>query len=68
LIDVLQTTDDPRAVGHYAIFYKVKASGNIRNLDKEENSDIKWFDIKNPPKIGWKNHKDVMKKLQKGEI
>lgn len=68
LIEIIQTEDDPRAPGHFGFFYKVEVEkGEVKNLDKEENQDIGWFDIKNPPKIGWKSHRRVMKRLQEGE-
>ena len=70
-LDIFQSTDDYRSPGHLAIFYLVEIkerSGMI--TDREENSDIGWFDIDSPPEIGWQSHQEVMKRLQveiKGE-
>jgi len=68
LMEIFQTEDDPRAPGHFAFFYKVTASGNKIKTDEEENKEIAWVDIKNPPKIGWKSHNYIMKLLQKGKV
>lgn len=68
LIEILQSTDDPRLPGHFTFFYKAKPVGSIKNLDRKENKSIGWFSIDNPPKIGWKGHKLIMKKLQNGKI
>lgn len=64
LLKIIQSTDDPRAPGHFIFFYEVRAEGNTKNLDKDENSDIDWFETKNPPKIGWTQHKEILKDLQ----
>lgn len=61
---VVQSGDDPRSPGHFMFFYKATVSGNKPKTDKEENQGIGWFDIKNPPKIGWKWHKYVMRLLK----
>jgi 8-oxo-dGTP diphosphatase len=63
-IDIIQSVDDPRAPGHLIFFYRVEASGELANSDTDENLEIKWFDIAHPPKIGWKAHKDIIKRLQ----
>lgn len=68
LINVLQSIDDPREPGHFAFVYKVTAEEGGEATDKEENSDIEWFEIKNPPEIGWKGHRHIMDLLQKGKI
>lgn len=47
------------------LFYKVTVTGNKLATDKEENQGIGWFDLKNPPKIGWQSHKYIMKLLRK---
>lgn len=66
LIDVNQVEGDSREPGHFVFFYEVEVSdGQLKN-DDEENQEIAWFDIKNPPKIGFKNHQKIMKFLQKG--
>jgi len=68
LFDVLQTTDDPRAPGNLTFYYKVKLEGPKEpiNGDRDENLDIRWFDLlgKIPP-IAWKDHKAIIKRLQK---
>lgn len=64
LLTVLQSEDDPRRPGHFCIFYKVTVSGSELKTDKEENQGMDWFEIKNPPKIGWKSHKYIMRLLQ----
>lgn len=68
LIKVDQVFDDTREPGHYIFFYKGSASGITKNKDLKENSKVEWKSIKNPPEIGWKKHKEMMRKLQKGEI
>jgi len=65
LLLIFQTGDDPRSPGHFCIFYKVVVSGTKLETDKDENQGIGWFDLRNPPKIGWKAHKYVIKLLQK---
>jgi len=68
-IKVAQTIDDPRSPGHLAFYYKVKVgSGDFSIEDKYENSDIGWFNIQNPPKIGWKDHKEMIKLLKLGKV
>jgi 8-oxo-dGTP diphosphatase len=64
LIDVLQCEDDPRSPGDFQFFYKTAVCGTVKNLDDDENSSIGWFDITNPPKIGWKAHQIMMQRLQ----
>ena len=64
LHQVEQSTDDPRAPGHFIFEYFVKAQGKIKNLDKKENADIRWFKLSENPKIGWKQHKDIFNKLK----
>lgn len=64
LFKVMQSKDDPRSPGHFLFFYKVTVSGSKLKTDKEENQGIGWFDLKNPPEIGWKSHKYIMKMLQ----
>lgn len=67
LLAVEQSVDDYREPGHLIFFYKVETKeGKITvENDAEENSDIDWFPISNPPEIGWINHKNMMEKLQK---
>jgi len=62
---VLQSEDDPRSPGHFLFFYKVRVSGSKLKTDEEENQGIGWFDLRYPPKIGWKSHKYIIKLLQK---
>lgn len=64
-IDIFQAGDDPRNPGHFVFFYLIKKFCGELKINKEENQDISWFDIKKPPGIGWKSHKYVMKLLQK---
>jgi len=66
LLDIIQNPDDPRAVGHFGIFYLVtKIKGKVVNNDVEENSLVKWFNIKDLPKIGFKSHKEILKEYLK---
>ena len=67
-IDIFQAQDDYRNPGHFVFFYKVKVTGSKITTDKEENQDIAWFSIKNPPEISWKSHRYVMKLLKKNLI
>ncbi len=62
---VLQSEDDPRSPGHFLFIYSVIVSGSKLKTDKEENQGIGWFEIKNPPVIGWESHRLVMALLQK---
>lgn len=64
LIDVVQVDDDPRSLGHFGFFYEVTVTGNIKPTDKEENSDIGWFNLQNLPHIGWHGHQNIIKKLK----
>lgn len=66
LFKVMQSEDDPRSPGHFLFFYKVTVSGTKLETDKDENQEIGWFEIKNPPEIGWESHRFVIKFLQKG--
>lgn len=65
LIDVFQSRDDPRSLGHFVFFYRAAVSKGRLKTD-EENKGIAWVDIKNPPKIGWRTHKHIMRLLQQG--
>ena len=67
-IEINQVFDDPREPAHFIFFYKGESQGKTANKDVKENTSVKWVDIKNPPKIGWKRHKEIMRKLQLGEI
>lgn len=66
--EILQSSDDPRAPGHLIIFYNVRIKGETKNLDKNENEAVSWFDIKNLPEIGFEPHKYIMSKIQKHYI
>lgn len=69
LINIIQCEDDTREPGHFAMFYKVKATGIINPIDLEENQDIQWFSLDDLPKeIGWKHHLQILKLLKKGKI
>lgn len=63
LFKVLQSEDDPRSPGHFLFFYEVEVAGGKLKTDNEENQDIGWYDIKNPPIIGWKSHRQIIKLL-----
>lgn len=65
LLDIRQSEDDPRSPGHMVFFYEAKVVGKIKNNDKDENSEISWFELTKLPKIGWKNHKAELEKLKK---
>jgi len=60
----VQSDEDPRSPGHLVFFYWVTAKGIIKNDDPDENQEIGWFDIKNPPEIGWPTHQEMMRLLQ----
>lgn len=68
LYRIEQSTDDPRAPGHFIFEFLVTTKGKVKNLDPEENSDIKWFGLENPPNIGWQQHKEIFSSLQKKTI
>lgn len=68
LLEVGQSEDDPRAPGHFNFLYEIVARGEIKNSDKKENNEIAWVSTKNPPKIGWKFHRQIIRKLQLGEL
>jgi ADP-ribose pyrophosphatase YjhB (NUDIX family) len=65
--DILQTTDDSRSPGNMTFYYKIEIKSTVKpvNMDKEENMDVGWFDIKNLPPIAWKDHEAILKKLQR---
>ena len=66
--DVLQSRDDPRAMGHFVFLYLVtKFSGKVKINDRKESSNIDWFFFDKLPHIKWKCHKEVLGKLKKGE-
>jgi hypothetical protein len=52
-------------MGHFGFFYLVKVKGELKPVDKEENSDIGWFDLKKLPKIGWHGHIKMLLKLKR---
>jgi len=61
---VIQSTDDPRSPGHFVFFYKVKAGGEILNMDRKENEDIGWFSLNHLPEIKWKTHRYVLREIK----
>ena len=63
LLNIEQVGDDPRSIGHFGFFYQVNLEGKIKPADKEENSEIDWFDLKNLPPVGWHGHKNILKQL-----
>ena len=68
LVGIWQTDDDPRSSGHFCLFYLVSALGEKITTDHEENQSINWFEIKNPPRIGWKSHQYIMQLLKEGKV
>lgn len=67
LINVFQVVDDLSAPGHFIFFYKVHATGKLKNGDTAENQEVAWQNTDNLPKIGWKIHKEVAKLLKKNK-
>ena len=67
-ISIYQVDDDPRAMGHWGIFYKVIVEEGTLKNDEEENEDLQWFDISAIPEIGWHTHKDVGEMLKRVQI
>lgn len=65
---LLENNDDPRTPGNLIIFYRVNVKGKHLKTDKKENSDIAWFDLFKPPKIGFKVHQKVIRLLQKQRL
>lgn len=63
LLDVEQVDDDPRNIGHFCFFYKVSLKGEMKLADREENTDLGWFDLKKLPVIGWHSHQKIIKGL-----
>ncbi len=63
-IKFIQSNEDPRSPGHFLFFYWVTTQGKIKNNDPKENQEIAWFNIKNPPEIGWPSHKKLFQILQ----
>lgn len=60
LIDILQNPDDPRATGHYGIFYKVtETEGTISNSDESENQSVNWFNMGELPELGWESNRKI---------
>ncbi|MBI2676504.1 MAG: NUDIX hydrolase [Candidatus Yanofskybacteria bacterium] len=64
-INFTESNEDPRSPGHLVFFYYATAKGKIRNNDPQENKEVNWFDIKNPPEIGWPTHQEMMRQVQK---
>ncbi len=61
----IQSDEDPRSPGQLVFFYWVTATkGKIKNNDPDENLEIGWFKITEPPEIGWPSHRSVMTWLQ----
>jgi len=65
LLEIQQSSDDPRQPGHFVFFYEVETKKGEIKTDKEENEEIDWIDINKLPRIGWKLHKHMFKLLQK---
>lgn len=66
-MEVLQSEDDPRSPGHFVFCYKITVSDGQLRTDEEENEEVAWKSIKDPPKIGFKLHQHIMKKLQRNK-
>lgn len=60
----IQSDEDPRSPGHLVFFYRITAKGKIQNNDPDENQEIGWFKIAEPPVIGWPTHKSMLGLLQ----
>ncbi|OGM28328.1 hypothetical protein A2962_00595 [Candidatus Woesebacteria bacterium RIFCSPLOWO2_01_FULL_39_61] len=63
-IKITQADDDPRAPGHFRLFYKVVAKGKLKIKDRTETTNIDWFKLNKLPKIAWRQHEEIIKKLQ----
>ena len=61
IIDIYQSTDDIRALGHLIVAYLVTVIGTPKNNDPEENSIIGWHNIKGaPPEIAFEIHREKL--------
>ncbi len=56
--------EDPRSPGHLVFFYRITAKGKIQNNDPDENLEVGWFKITEPPEISWPSHRSMMTWLQ----
>lgn len=65
---IMQAIDDYREPGHFLFVYKVEVEDGEIKTDEEENQAIDWFDISNPPEIGWITNKEIMKDLQRNKF
>lgn len=65
LIDLFQSDDDPRSPGHLIFFFLTKLTKNLdlTNGDSDENSDLRWFPIKDLPSISWHAHQKIAERL-----
>lgn len=66
-IEFIRSFEDSRnPAGHLVFFYRItSAKGKIQNNDPDENREIGWFNIMEPPEIGWPSHKSMIASLQK---
>jgi 8-oxo-dGTP diphosphatase len=65
LMKIIQNVDDPRSPGHFIFFYRVEVGDGKLKTDEKENQAIKWFSLKERPKIGWVSHQEIFKEIQK---
>lgn len=66
LIDIFQSDDDPRSLGHLIFFFITKLNGevNLSNGDSDENSDLRWFPINQLPPVRWHSHQIIASKIK----
>ncbi len=64
LITIGLAEKDPRYPNHLVLFYHVETTGEIKNNDADENSEIEWQPIYSNIKIGFPHHIKVMKKIK----
>jgi len=56
---------ESRSPEHFIFFYRVETGDGELKTDEEENQTIKWFNLKERPKIGWVSHQEIFKEIQK---
>jgi len=64
LMEIIQSTSDPRSPKHLVLFYKAKAIGEIKNNDQDENSRVEWKSLDEDIEIGFPHHKVIFHKLK----
>jgi ADP-ribose pyrophosphatase YjhB (NUDIX family) len=65
LVNVFQSEDDPRLLGHFVFLYDVAVGGGKPTTDQEENEAIGWFSTMRPPLVAWKLHRMALEALQR---